>query len=108
MMAGKDMIGNNTSYGRERPHEGFYSPAMARKGVGGWSIDALPIPSSMPNLALSEVGVGDPKGAGVLTTSQRYSRKEHRQTHVFCSSSLTFLLSPTPITTFQSNIKQLQ
>jgi hypothetical protein len=26
---------------------------------------------------------GDPKGAGVLTTRTRYSRKEYRQTNVF-------------------------
>jgi hypothetical protein len=26
---------------------------------------------------------GDPKGAGVLTTRTRYSRKEYRQTYVF-------------------------
>ena len=45
----------------------------------------------MPDVV--EVGVlADPKGAGVSTTSQRYSRKEYRQTDVFPI--------PSPIPTF--------
>lgn len=33
--------------------------------------------------AVERVALGDPKGAGVSTTSQRYSRKEYRQTFSF-------------------------
>ena len=42
--------------------------------------------------AVDGVALCDPKGAGVSTTSQRYSRKEYRQTDVFPI--------PSPIPTF--------
>ena len=78
----KGNAGIDTSHGREWPYNGLCEPAMHHGSDWRWPIDTLPIPSSMPNRVLSEVGVGDPKGVGVLTTRTRYSRKGH--IHKFC------------------------
>ena len=87
----------NTSYGWSFARHGSSVRLIDGAGKG----DPACIPYSImpcvvgdvpcPVLPLA-VGVGDPKGAGVSTTSQRYSRKMHRQTDVFPI--------PSPIPTF--------
>ena len=46
----------------------------------GAAMKAMCVPYSMRGVVCV---MGDPKGAGVLTTRTRYSRKEYRQTNVF-------------------------
>ena len=55
----------------------------AAREEGNGLVLATCVPFSVP-CAMGDGGaVCDPKGAGVLTTRTRYSRKEYRQTHVF-------------------------
>lgn len=51
---------------------------MACNGYVRTSSHVLPACGLMGDVGASGVGCGDPKGAGVLTTRTRYSRKIHR------------------------------
>lgn len=59
------------------------------------------MPCVMADAVCDAVWKGDPKGAGVLTTSQRYSRKTHRQTPSFSALSPTLFQPPGVLVTLE-------
>ena len=79
--------------GREMP---VCTSVMAVNGIkrGAAGVFCVPLSIRCEAVAVMPDAVdggadGDPKGAGVLTTRTRYSRKRHRQTPYFCHRVLT-------------------